>query len=413
MWQAVGERLSADAGGASVLLAAGILAGAVLRSGGKGQPTPEARKPGVWRQLAVTSASLVLLLAAGIEPVYTRLGPTVATLIQPLRSGNLSRLDHAALERGYYEGLMQVNRFNSQLWEVYSKRPANWLDIEGGALKRHVGGFAQMELIPSFVSSTSYGNISTNRWGMRDQDYERKRPEGAYRMAFMGPSSVMGWGVPDGATFEALLEKRLNRENTAVPFMSYEILNFGVPGYQPPQQLVAVEKALEFDPQTVWYIATTRELSRSANYLAEVVGKRIAIPYPELHGIALKAGLSPGMNETAALRRLAPFKTEILAVVYREFVEHCRKRGVTPVWILLPNVREDAWQDETPEMRRLAEAAGFVILDMTGVYRNTDVAAIRLAEWDEHPNARAHELIASRLYQEIQDKRDLLFPMKK
>ena len=31
-------------------------------------------------------------------------------------------------------------------------------------------------------------------------------------MALLGPSTVMGWGVADGETFEALLEERLNEE---------------------------------------------------------------------------------------------------------------------------------------------------------------------------------------------------------
>jgi hypothetical protein len=217
--------------------------------------------------MGVTLTTLAVLVALGIEPIYTQLGPTIASTIQPLRSGRLSRLDNAALERGYYEQLLQVNRFNSQLWEVYAKRPKNWLDIESGQLKRHVGGFAQTELIPSFVAHSNYGPISINRWGMRDQDYERKPPPGTFRIAMLGPSNVMGWGVGDGETFEALLESWLNAERAGTQSARYEILNFGVPGYQPPQQLVAFEKALDFEPNAVYFVATGRELSRAAWYL--------------------------------------------------------------------------------------------------------------------------------------------------
>jgi hypothetical protein len=409
----VGERLTADAGGAPVLLAAGIIAAAALRGGGKGEPKSGARKPGLVQQLVVTITSLALLLAFGIEAVYTRFGPTVASAIQPLRSGNLSRLDHAALERGYYENLMQVNRFNTQLWEVYSKRPANWLDVEGGSLKRHVGGFAQVELIPSFVATTNYGSISINRWGMRDQDYELKPPAVALRMAVLGPSNVMGWGVSDGHTFEALLERRLNEERAGKPFTKYEILNFGVPGYNPPQQLVALERALVFQPNVVLYVATGREPSRAAHYLAEVVGKNIDIPYPALREIAAKAALAPGMDETTARRRIAPFQSEVLAAVYGGIVERCRISGCFPILVYLPQVTDGPWQEETPEMLRIAEAAGFRIVNLAQIYKNTDRASLRLAEWDEHPNARAHELIAQRLYEELQKSGEVLFQARK
>jgi D-alanyl-lipoteichoic acid acyltransferase DltB (MBOAT superfamily) len=409
MWKAVAERLAADAGGTPLLLAAGIIAAAAVRGSGNREPRPGARKPGPARQIAVTLVSLAILLVFGVEAVYTRFGPTVASALQPLRSGNLSRLDHAALERGYYENLLQVNRFNTQLWEVYSKRPANWLDIEAGSLKRHVGGFAQVELIPSFVATTNYGSISINRWGMRDQDYELQPPPGGWRMAVLGPSNVMGWGVGDGHTFEALLERRLNEEKAGKPFAKYEILNFGVPGYNPPQQLVGLERALAFKPGVVLYVATGRERSRAAHYLAEVVGKNIDIPYPRLREIATKAGLAAGMDETTARRRIAPFQSEVLAAVYGGIVERCRASGCVPILVFLPQVTDGPWQEETPEMLRIAEAAGFRIVNLAEIYKNTDRAAMRLAEWDEHPNGRAHQLIAQRLYEELQKSGDVLF----
>jgi hypothetical protein len=46
---------------------------------------------------------------------------------------------------------------------------------------------------------------------------------------------------------------------------------------------------------------------------------------------------------------------------------------------------------------------------MSDVYKGQDIAAIRLAEWDDHPNRRGHELIASRLYDELQKKRETIF----
>ena len=76
--------------------------------------------------------------------------------------------------------------------------------------------------------------------------------------------------------------------------------------------------------------------------------------------------------------------------MYRRVVDVSRARGIVPVWIFLPQVREGTWQEETPETVRLAEDAGFIIVDLTDVYKGEDLAAIRLAEWDQHPNARAH-----------------------
>src|SRR5690606_21665874 len=185
------------------------------------------------RQRAVTVLALLALIVVSVEGVSTKLGPDVATFVHSLRSGQLSRLDTAKLERGYYENLLSVDRFNSQLWEVYTNKPANWLDVDNANIKRFVPGFQRNELIPSFVCSSRYGPISINRLGMRDRDYADTPAPGTYRAVVLGASSVMGWGVADGETFEALIENRLNSEWREGPFRRYELLNMAVPGYEP------------------------------------------------------------------------------------------------------------------------------------------------------------------------------------
>jgi D-alanyl-lipoteichoic acid acyltransferase DltB (MBOAT superfamily) len=364
---------------------------------------------GAWlRSRLVTIASLVALVGVSIEAVHQRLGTEVATTIHSLRSGRLSRLDTAKLERGYYENLLSVDRFNSQLWEVYTKRPANWLDVPGANLKHFTGGFAQNELIPSFASSTPYGTVSTNRWGMRDRDYDRTPPPDTYRIAVLGASAVMGWGVADGETFEALLEERLNREKSNAPYARYELLNFAVPGYQPPQQLVALENALSFSPNAVFYVATGREISRAASYLVEVVQKNLEIPYEPLRDVVNRAGLLPSMDEATALKKLGPFRDTILSWTYKRISDDVRGRGALPVFVFLPQVREGQWQDETLETVRIAERAGFTVINLSSVYRGRDIAAVRLAEWDEHPNQLGHQLIASQLFDELQKQPSMI-----
>jgi hypothetical protein len=361
------------------------------------------------RDRVVTIGSMAALIVISIEAVHSQLGTQTATLVHSLRSGHLSRLDNAKLERGYYESLLSVDRFNSQLWEVYSKKPSGWLEVENAGLKRFVGGFAQVELIPSFVSNTKYGAISINRWGMRDRDVSETRPPDTFRAAVLGPSSVMGWGVGDSETFEALLEERLRQEPIGADFKRFELLNFAVPGYQPPQQLVAFDRSLRLHPNALFYVAAGREVGRSTAYMAEVVRKRIEIPYPALRAIVEKSHVRPDMDETTAIKQLDPYGEEILKSVYDYLVERSRQEGMRPVWIFLPQVREGTWQEETPVAVRLAQSAGFVVINLENVYQGRDVATIRLAEWDDHPNALGHRLVADRLYSALVANRDSIF----
>lgn len=363
-----------------------------------------------WKQARLITIVLMLFLVGiSIQSVHTRLGTEVATFVHSLRSARLSRLDTANLERGYYENLLSVDRFNSQLWEVYTKKPANWLSGNAG-LKRFTNDFAQYDMVPSVILNTNYGTVSINRWGMRDQDYERQPPPHTFRIAMLGASSVMGWGVGDGETFETLVEDRLNQVKRT--HQNYEILNFGIQGYQPLQQLIAIDKALEFTPNAIFYVATGREMSRAASYLAEVVQKNIPIPFDGLREFVKKAGLTHEMEGTMALRQLKPYGNEILSWTYQYIVDRSLERGAVPVLIFLPQVREGTWQEETPETLRIAAEAGFIIIDLSDVYVGKDIATIRLAEWDEHPNKYGHELIALRLFEELSKKGTHIFSLE-
>ena len=188
-----------------------------------------------------------------------------------------------------------------------------------------------------------------------------------------------------------------------------ELLSFGVPGYQPPQQLVAFEKATVLQPNELFYIAAGREMHRAADYMAEAVRKRLPIPYPALQAIVDKSGVRAAMDETAALRLLEPYKAEILKVVYDSLVEQSLKRGIRPVWIFIPQVRAGIWQEETAATLKIAQDAGFAIVDLEDIYTGRDLATIRLAEWDDHPSALGHRLIADRLYEAFAANPDLIF----
>jgi hypothetical protein len=219
----------------------------------------------------------------------------------------------------------------------------------------------------------------------------------------------MGWGIADGATFEALLENRLNHELSGAPFAKYELLNYGVPGYYPPQQLVNLERALGMRPNAVMFVATGREPSRSVHYLAEVMHKGIDIPFPPLQEIIAKAGVRKGMKETEAKQRLMPYSRELLLYVYTHIAERAKRQQMKAIWIFLPQLREGSWQEETADTIKIAEAAGFTVINLNDLYKGKDPVKIRLAEWDEHPNAYGHQLIADQLFARLHAQRDQIF----
>jgi hypothetical protein len=278
------------------------------------------------------------------------------------------------------------------------QKPAGFLDIQSTPLIRFTGDFLQRELVQSMVSADSFSTVSTNRFGMRDQEYEETPPPDVYRMSLLGASIGMGWGVEDGETYEALVEDKLNRDLGGKGYRKYEVLNQAVPGYYPLQQAVALERALAYRPRAILYEATGREFSRSVYYLSEVVSKGIEIPYPELRSIAQAVGVGSGLAQEEVEKRLTPFREELVSWLYGHIVATCREKGVLPVWVFVPQTYQGPGEEEIPRALALAKENGFIVIDLSGIYDGKDRDKLRLAEWDQHPNALGHALIADGLY---------------
>ena len=194
----VGAKLTADARSVTVAARRGRRRGGA--TAGRQRAVRNARQlqaPGA--ALSRRDADLARRAARrSASSVCTRASdPTVATFIHSLRSGRLSRLDNATLERGYYENLLR--REPLQLPALGGLREAAGQlarRSRAARLKRYIGGFAQTELIPSFVArhelrADQHQPLGHARPGLRARS---PRP-GRIRIALLGPSNVMGWGV--------------------------------------------------------------------------------------------------------------------------------------------------------------------------------------------------------------------------
>ena len=355
------------------------------------------------RSTIVTFMLLALATPLGLPQVYSYFGANLANVVISLKSGSLNRADAAALERGYYEGLTNVNRFNSQLWEIYMNRPPRLVNASLANFTRLRDDFLQVELARNYRSETEHGAIEINRWGMRDQDYAPLPPNGTVRGLLLGYSTVLGWGVAQEETFESILEARINESLAKSAGAKFEMLNVSVPGYRPPQQAMALDEALKFAPHVVFYTAAGREQWNTINFLADVLEKRVDIPYPDLKALIETAGVKSDMVRPTILRQLKLHEDALLEWVYGHITQRSAKAGARPVWIYLPPVIPTAGEpEEHGRARELAQAAGFEIIDLTGMFEGEDLDALILEQWDQHPNAKAHELIARRIYRAIE-----------
>ena len=358
--------------------------------------------------LLIMAAASVLVLGT-TSRVYKRLG-TAGETLSALRFGGLNRADAVELERGYYENLMGVDRFNGQLWDLYMNRPPDWqLGLTALGLSRPVDGFPNFELTPSAEARFKGAVLRTNRWGMHDKDYSQALTPGCHRMAVLGASHAMGSGVRREDTFEAVLEGRLNREPIGSDHC-FQILNFAVYGYTPLFQLsVFNRKVAHFLPNSIVYVAHPDDADRVVRFLAQAVREGRRVPYPDLQAFLDRAGVNAQMPERVIHQKLAPLADEILSWLYHRLIEECRLRGIVAGYVFLPMIPESKFSTEGVRQVSLAAAAGFRVIDLSRVYEGTDRQSLWIADWDAHPNAKAHKLIADTLYDQLRrDARGLL-----
>ena len=389
-----------------LLLIGGIFFGTLLKNIlGEGDLGWFQTKANFFNSVLAHSGLILLVLLIGLPGVNKYLGQRTQSVIADLKVARLSDRDSRLLVRGYYENLIGINIFNSELWEIYTKKPSDWPLIQDTELARFTKDFYILEMVPSKSILYHGERFSTNRWGMRDKDYEQIAPPDTYRAVLLGPSFIMGSGVADDEVFEWLLEERLNREKTGEKYARYEILNFGIAGYSALQELAIFEnKALSFKPDAVFYVAHQLEEDITVRNLASRYLAGVDIPYEYLEEIKRRSGIEEGMTQVEAEQRLKPFGPEIVSWTYRRMVEVSMEKGVTPIWIILQTLETQFSEPEVSKLIQLAEEANFIVLNLSDIYEDQEVDKLIVAEWDKHPNAQGHKLIAERLYEALRQE---------
>ena len=104
-----------------------------------------------------------------------------------------------------------------------------------------------------FATAEFETDIAINNVGLRDSEDLGPKPPGERRVLILGDSLVLSVQVPFEQTFGELLERRLN-ESTALGAgaVHYRVINGGVQGYGPIEQLLFFRRIVEqVDPDVV------------------------------------------------------------------------------------------------------------------------------------------------------------------
>jgi D-alanyl-lipoteichoic acid acyltransferase DltB (MBOAT superfamily) len=369
---------------------------------GDGRDTKAARA--FWPQAAMVSVIAAALMTVALRPeVLLPVSPPLARLVKDVREGHLNPADMRKLQRGYYEDLGDVTRFDGELWIMYGGRPKGWNDSpQTRDLSDATGG----EFIPSTAAVFKGALRTINSHGMRDREYTLERGPDTFRIALVGASHDMGSGVKDDETYENVVEDRLNRELGPRTGKKFEILNFSQGGFSPTQKLAVIEQRIfRFQPDVILYVAYGEEFEWTFRSVPHLAKNQLLDQFPFIKSAMDRAGIKaePGKavpDRMILNRKLAPYAEEALRALVERFRDGAASRGMRPALVLIETPDDSPLRPKNfDRLVGLGQSAKLPVLDLQGSFAGVkDRKSLWITPWDTHSNAQGHRLLADRLY---------------
>lgn len=329
--------------------------------------------------------------------------------LKRLQMDRLTPGEAMAVVDGYYEQLATANSQAAPFLgsDQASSRHGNVFT----AMVRPRRDLLGFELIPGWRGQFDQSSLTVNRWGMRDRDRTLQKPQGVVRIAVVGNSPVMGYGVNDDETFTRQLERLLNERNS-VSGRSYEVLNFGVGRYWAIHRRAQIDHIVRpFEPDVIVYVAHQDELFRTVEGLAAAVVDRTDLEDPCLDSVIAGAGVS-ATDPQGVVQGALTFKlTEILKCTYQHIRRSCHEANEKILFIYLPIPGTFEIPIDPKSVLPLAAESGMITSDFTGWEQDHSRAEVLAREGvdEHHPSPLGHQLIATRLA-EVLKKEQLLDP---
>jgi hypothetical protein len=364
--------------------------------------------PSFWKSATMVSLAATGLLAIQWIPDDVRTqGSQLHQTLVALKSDQLNRIDLAEKRRGYYEDL-DANHNDGDTWFLHSHwHPTRWVDADG--VSQQTSGFLRRKLRPSHHAKFYGGSVTSNRWGMRDQDYELQKPDGVFRIALLGSSHEWGSGVKDEALFESLVESRLNSSISSDEETSrYEFLNFAVFGYSVFERLYALEhKVLDFQPDAVLFVVNGAEDINMLSHLSSIVKEGRDCPYSIISEMLAEARATPEMSHALVEAKVRPFVQHLTFWCLGEFVTDCHAQGIQPCVVFRPSptaltgMEYEKERQFVAELHQKAREFEVPLYDLSGAFGGFNTKSLVVSNEDDHCNERAHALLADELYRQM------------
>lgn len=276
-----------------------------------------------------------------------------------------------------------------------------------------------------------------NAEGLRDYDYPVEKPPNTFRIVAVGDSITYGHSLPLEASFPKQLETRLNRDGNPQRF---EVMNFGVGGYNTLQELALYKlKGAKYDPDLVLIgyslndVLSHKKVFRNIGQAMGRTPARKAAPPPA----AARAARTRPPEATPLYRRSLlvswlldrwsrveparrgvarffvalydePSAWAIVADGFAGFGALARESSRPFVVVIFPyldDLENYRYRAIHEQVAREARRNGLGVIDLLDVFEGRDPGPLRLSSGDYHPSAEGNRLTAAAIESFLEAKR--------
>ncbi len=254
--------------------------------------------------------------------------------------------------------------------------------------------------------------VDLNSQGMRGNEIQTEKGGNLFRIALLGDSLTMGWGVPQNQLYAHLLEVELNQSppDGFKKGTRFEVLNFGVGNYNTAQEVSLLRyKGISFKPDLVllgYFINDAEKFApKEVNFFIThsflyAFGKSVINRF-------LSAEKENYKDYYRNLYRDDQIGWRECQQGLRDLVAISEQNKVPVRMFILPELHDltqrHPFADIQQELVNVANNMGLPVIDLFSEFAN--YAGREKELWvsptDAHPNAVAQPLIARSLYQKI------------
>jgi lysophospholipase L1-like esterase len=276
------------------------------------------------------------------------------------------------------------------------------------AFKPHASG-----VFPGGVDAKRTFPYRTNAHGLRDRDRPAKRP-GTKRVLVIGDSYTWGYAIAEEEAYPQVAERLLAQQGR----VDIEVINGGIPDYNSRQERQLLEKLMPvYQPDAVYlaYVVNDAEPSTAMPTPPEEMYRHSRSWFLTEAGEVLNRRLFrrrvlPSAKDNVASNYLDGFedgsvKWKDSRAAIREMRDLCAAAGIPFTVLMMPDFTQAF--DERYGFERIHNAVArwgrelkIPVFDLLTLFRGEDHMAW-LVPWDGHPNAAAHQRIASFLVDKI------------